>query len=196
VGAGVLSAGAPKTPDEGEPGSAVDKVQADRDALVTRLLAVAKDEKRKDSERWQAVAAIARIGNHTALEYLVENISLPLALGHLRDEELGEDRVCFWSLTSRHAGWEGDGRNWNIAQMIFRALGKPRDKEELGYSARALELSLGVTRLSDNTYSTSPRAIALVEAELASGSGKDAKVESTRVTSLRAVLKALKSDTK
>ena len=197
LGVGISTANAPKSPDEGEHGKAVDKALSDRDTLVTRLLAVAKDEKRPDPERWQAVAAVARIGNHTAVEYLVENISLHLASGHKRDEDLGEDRVCFWALTSRPAGWEGDGRNWNIAQMILRALGRPRDKEELGYYARALELSLGVTRYSDNTFSTSPRAVALVEAEIASESAKqDAKVESTRVTNLRAVLKALKAEAK
>jgi hypothetical protein len=150
-------------------GRAAGRLLADREGLSKKLIAVAADAGRPEAERWQAVVALARIGTRAGLEYLVEHITLRLQPpDQKRSEDLGEDRVCFFALTSVPNGWEGDGRNWNTAQVVLRALAKPRTEDELWRYARVLELSLGVTRLTDGRYSPAPRGRALIDAELAS----------------------------
>jgi hypothetical protein len=177
---------APATPDEGEAGQAAAKVLADREGLSKKLIAIADDAKRPEAERWQAVIALARLGTRPGLEYLVEHITLRLQPPDKKlSEDLGEDRVCFYALTSLPNGWEGDGRNWNTAQVVLRALAKPRTADELWRYARVLELSVGVTRLSDGKYSPSPRAAALLDAEIAS------ETEPMLVANLKAVRKRL-----
>jgi len=198
AGAAVVTARPPATPDEGDAGRAVDKLLEVRERLGRKLIALAEDTKQPEPERWQAVVALARLGTRDGLEYLVEHITLRLMPpAYKLSEDLGEDRVCFYALTHLPVGWERDGGNWNVAQIVLRALAKPRTQDELWRYARVLELSLGVTRLSDGTYSPSPRAIALVDAEIASESpagrvpgSKDVPPQ-TLVANLKAVRKLL-----
>jgi hypothetical protein len=197
--AAAVSAGRPPgTPDGGESGRAAVKVLDDREALSRKLLAVAADPGRPEPERWQAVVAAGRLGTRAGLEYLVEHVTLRLTPPERpRGEDLGEDRVCYWVLTHQPAGWEGDGRNWNVAQVVLRAIGKPRTDDELWRYARVLELSLGVTRFSDGTYSGSPRAVAVVDAEIASESAPTPRPDfpdggrPARLANLKAIRKAL-----
>jgi RNA polymerase sigma factor (sigma-70 family) len=170
--------------DDWEP--QVKKEQADREELSKKLIGIADDAKRPEAERWQAVMALARLGTRDGLEYLVEHIALRLQPPNPRaSEDLGEDMVCFYALMSLPNGWEGDGRNWNVAQVVLRALAKPRTEEELWRYALVLELAVGVTRLSDGKYSSSPRAVALLDAEIASESAV------VLVSNLKAVRKRL-----
>jgi hypothetical protein len=198
--AAAVSAGRPPgTPDEGEPGRATAKVLDDREALSKKLLAVADDPERPEPERWQAVVSVGRLGTRAGLEYLVEHITLLLTPpgDRRRSEATDEDHVCYWVLTHRPAGWEGDGRNWNVAQVVLRAIGQPRTDDEVRRYARVLELSLGLTRFSDGTYSGSPRAVAVVDAEIASESVATPRADfpdggrPTRLANLKAIRKAL-----
>jgi hypothetical protein len=196
--AAVTAGRPPGSPDEGESGRAATKLLDDREALSKKLLAVADDAKRPEPERWEAVVAAGRLGTRAALEYLVEHITLRLTPpADRRGEDQGEDRVCFWVLTHQLCGWEGDGRNWNVAQLVLRAVGQPRTDDELVRYARVLELSLGLTRFSDGTYSGSPRAVAVVDAEITSestatpGANLPGGGRTTRLANLRAIRKAL-----
>jgi hypothetical protein len=204
VAAAVTAARPPEPPDEGELARAARKILNDREELSKKLIAVAEDAKRPEAERWQAVVALGQLGARAGLEYLVDHISLHLSPPALVDgeEDQGKDRVCFWVLMHHPAGWEGDGRNWNISQIVLRAVGKPRTKDELAAYAEVLELSLGATRYSDGTYSTSPRGLAIVEAEIASETVKTPRADfndggrPTRVENLKAIRKFLAGNAK
>lgn len=198
IATAIVMARPPATPDEGDSGRLVDKLLSDRQALSKKLITAADDVKRPEAERWQAVVALARLGNRDALEYLVEHITLQLQPPDgITSEDLGEDRVCYYALTHLAIGWERDGRNWNVAQIVLRALTKPRTKDELCRYARVLELSVGVTRLSYGMYSPSPRAVALIDAEIASEAEATQvhefsdKVRPTLVVNLKAIRKLL-----
>lgn len=101
-------------------------------------------------------------------------------------------------------GWdtrtERNGGNWNVAQVVLRALGKERSEEELLWFACLLRGSLGENRFSDGRVSPTPRSTALVDAELASESAKIAgwdKPDSraTQIKNLK-VIKRLLADMK
>jgi hypothetical protein len=135
--------------------------------LSERLIAVVEDPAIPEGKRWTAAMALADVGDRTAIEYLVEHISLRLRPPILiQSEDLGEEWVCSFALTRRAGrGWHTD---WNCVQAVLRALGKKRTEHELADYSRVIELSLGAARYSDGMVMKQSRALALVEAELAS----------------------------
>src|SRR5207247_2553441 len=110
--------------------------------------------------------------------------------------EEGKDAPCFWALTNLSNGWEGDGRNWNLAQVILRATSNPRTEDELWRYAHLLKIGLD-TRFSKNAFGESSRALAVVKVELANESQASRYVEPEQVIKERAIrvknLFALKS---
>src|SRR5438105_4413112 len=69
------------------------------------------------------------------------------------------DEPCYWVLLVIGDGWQGDGRNWNLAQVILRATAKARTEDELWRYAELLHLALGATRSSDGTFAKASRAL-------------------------------------
>jgi hypothetical protein len=190
---------------EGKPHSgwerSANELEKSRRDLTRKLIDVAEDKKREEPERWEAVVAISKLGTRQGLEYLIDHLDLKLWSGRLNGGEssFGEDRVCYWALKNLNDGWDGDGRNWNVAQVILRALGKERTESEVWQYAYLLRHSLGRLRFSDDKYSPNLRALALVEAELASESAKvagwdDPKPRATRIKNLTAIRDLLKKE--
>jgi hypothetical protein len=155
--------------------------------LSAKLIAAAEDPKAPEEDRWRAVAALGRLCDRASLEYLVDHITLRLqSPDRFRTGADFKEEPCNWALTMIGGGWEGDGRNWNLAQVILRATAKPRTEDELWRYADLLDLALGKTRFSDGTFAKSSRALALVEVELANESHASHSVEPQQVLKDRA----------
>ncbi|VTR96112.1 unnamed protein product [Gemmata massiliana] len=143
------------------------ELRKDRRQLAERLIAVIEDKSLPEGKRWQAVVTLGDVGGRTATEYLVEHIRLRLRNPNpFRSEDLGLDEPCYWVLRTHQPGWDVDGDDWNPAQAVLRAVGKPRTESELTAYAGVLECSLGASRYSDNMVANRDRALVLVEAEL------------------------------
>jgi hypothetical protein len=157
-------------------------------AVTGKLIALAEDTYAPKEERWRAVVGLGRVGTRDGLEFLVDHISLRLLPPHWR--QMGGDEAkdwpCLWTLRNLPVGWERDGRNWNLAQIILRALAKPRTNDELSDYAELLRLALGSSRFSDQTFAESSRALALVEVELVNEAKASRYVEPEQVIKDRA----------
>lgn len=165
----VVGTAAPRAPipRERSLARAAHEFRADRRQLVEQLIAIAEDKSKPEPDRWTAVVALGDVGGRLATEYLVEHITLRLWSGDLYNSEAtGKQQVCNWVLTYRRLGWDGEGSDWNTAQIILRAIGKPRTEQELVRYAYLLDISLGQSRYSDGMVATPCRALGLVEAEL------------------------------
>ena len=143
------------------------ELRKDRRQLAERLIAVIEDKSLPEGKRWQAAVTLGDVGGRTANEYLIEHIRLRLRNPNpYQSEVLGLDEPCDWALRTRQPGRDVDGDDWNLAQAVLRAVGKPRTESELVAYATVLEGSLGYGRYSDNMVPNRGRALALVEAEL------------------------------
>jgi hypothetical protein len=142
------------------------------------------------------------VGDRASLEYLVDHISLRLMPSfRFQIEEEEKDAPCFWALTNLPNGWEGDGRNWNLAQVILMATAKSRSDDELWRYAYLLHFTLDI-RMSKTAFGELSRALPVVEVELANESKASRYVESeqlikdraTRVKNLTALKKFLEKE--
>jgi len=124
-----------------KPASWSETVARSNDQLAEQtklLIGVAKDVKRPDSERREAIYALAKIGNRESLEYLVSNLTLKLEVGIITgDEDRLKATACVYALR------EFAKDNWNVAAVIFASLDGSRSDLQLGYSASILKRILG-----------------------------------------------------
>ncbi|MBP3954290.1 hypothetical protein J8F10_03140 [Gemmata sp. G18] len=143
------------------------ELRKDRRQLAERLIVVIEDVSLPEGKRWQAAVTLGDVGGRTANEYLIEHIRLRLRNPNpFQSEVLGLDEPCYWALRTYQPGRDVDGDDWNLAQAVLRAVGKPRTESELVAFATVLEGSLGHGRYSDKLVPNRSRALALVEAEL------------------------------
>ncbi len=104
------------------------------DSVVNALVSIAKDEKRSDEDRRNAIFLLGDIETKESLSFLIDNIGLNL---RLRLESGDEDRLkgkpCQYAMFM--------GGSWKTAQAIMASLDGAKSKPEirrLGLVLRAL----------------------------------------------------------
>jgi hypothetical protein len=199
---GLVKCGAAPEPASPDWERQVNEAQKVLGQVSAKLIATAEDAKAPVEDRWRAVLALGRVGDRASLEYLVDHIALRLVPPfRFQIGEEGKDAPCFWALTNLPNGWEGEGRNWNLAQVILMATGKARTEDELWRYAHLLHNTLDI-RMSKNAFGESSRALPMVEVELANESQASRYVEdeqvikerATRVKNLTALKKFLEKE--
>lgn len=114
----------------------VSHAQRKQDALAAELINIALDETEPNESRLEAIFQLGRLGNRTALEFLIKNVALHLPLPlHKGDNAQQKEFPCKYTLF--HSG------NWRVAQLVIESLDVPKSKWERLYLASVLKACLG-----------------------------------------------------
>lgn len=105
-------------------------------AIAAELINIAGDETESDESRREAIFQLGKVGNRTALEFLVKNVALHLPLERVKgDDDDLKGTPCQYTLV-----FSG---NWRVAQLVIESMDAPKSKFERIYLAFVLESCLG-----------------------------------------------------
>ena len=114
----------PADPKTWEP--AIDQCKAALSPIAKALMAIAKDEKRSNDDRRQAVLLLGKIGSPESLEFLIGNVTMIIPMRNtIGPEDMLKETACVYALG------EGGVGDWNVPKAIIQSLRKPKTQEEL-----------------------------------------------------------------
>ncbi len=124
----------PANPDTWE--ASVAAARRNLDSVVNALISIAKDEKRSDEDRRNAIFLLGGMETKESLAFLIDNIGLYLPLRWVKgDEDMLKGKPCQYAMFM--------GGSWKTAQAIMTSLDKEKSKPELGRLGFILRTKLG-----------------------------------------------------